>query len=348
MGFDDTFRQFQEWLKSPINNTKEFDVEGYLAERVGWDDGSIILINTPKQKLAIKPDASYHFCKIPRVEITFGISTANPQNEQELYFENCFINEIIISSNPFIRLTLKNCFVNRISFGVSIFYDIEFIEGCLLGITGQSHAADKHNPFHGRVTIKNLHLPRNIKEAKPDGSDADRRKLVYEFRNIRSYLSKKGDMLAAGIFHAAELTLERKDERLVPRVIGWTYERLSDYGNSISWPLIFMAGSYVIIFVTGIAPDLFCFNRSIIAVGCGAGNDLGWRIELCDSNFWRSVIYPLNAILNPLNLLSPRVILVSSTVWWAIAHTVVGLFGTLNLALCVLAVRRRFRLEKAD
>ncbi len=347
--FSRTLGEFREWLNSE-NTACNIDAGDIVGDGSLFRDDCNVIISEYTSNLVLKGDCG------AGNKLINTLSVRIPNNlggQQIVELNKCFIRVIDISGSPYVRLTLKNCFVDRIRFDRCVFLDLEIIGGCLFGIEGESQASEKHRPFLGRVTIKNLHLPRNIEEAKPGGGDDDRAKLVYEFRNMRMYLSKKGDVLPAGIFHAAELALERVDENAVSKTFSWLYEKLSDYGNSVSKPLWWLFASWLVLFVSCVVPDMIGYASSVVVDGCYHASDpslalIGWREDLCRSFVWRSLAYPFYATLNPMNILVIHPLMTSASMLWAIFHLFISLFGTVNLALLVLALRRRFKLEKVD
>lgn len=231
--------------------------------------------------------------------------------------------------------------MDRISFGSHEFEDLHIEGGALFGIDGKSEAIDRKNAFVGRVTIKNLYLPRKTEEGDLLKEEDKRAQLMYEFRNIRMYLSKKGDVLAAGTFHAAELALERKDENCVTAALNALYEKISDYGNSTVRPLLSTLGSYTLL------SSLIYINSSVSVTICKDTQKIyGWQETLCQSDLLVAASYPLYAVLNPLNAFAPNAIMISKAPSWAIIHGIFTLLCIASAILFVLAVRRRFKLEK--
>lgn len=266
-----------------------------------------------------------------------------------LILRSCFIRRVKLENDA--RLALQDCYVQRISIGRRHFEDFELRGGALFGFDGYPQAASPNNAFQGRVTVRDVFLPRRVEHL--DGSidipdlPARRARLMYEWRNVRMYLTKKGDLVDAGIFHGAELALERDDE--TTRTGWWLnrlYEIFSDYGNSVTRPLGWALASYAVLALALMAADVWLDLKPIQAA---SGSELvGWQQHLSLSPWWRAFAYPLYAIFNPLNLFTAKPLMATTEIWWTIPFSVVALVGSGSVFLAVLAIRRRFKLEKSE
>jgi hypothetical protein len=64
----------------------------------------------------------------------------------------------------------------------------------------------------------------------------------------------------------------------------------------------------------------------------------------CSAQFLRALTYAIQSI-NPLNLFSSQPLVVISHTWWAVMGGFLRIIGIVAVALFVLSVRRRFKLE---
>jgi hypothetical protein len=231
-------------------------------------------------------------------------------------------------------------------FGVSQFEDLEIQNCSIFNIDGLSYAVSKGtNAFSGRVSIKKLWLPRSEGEMLrhhpfPSGTQetrsSHRRMLAYELRNIRYYLTSKGDLVAAGPFYSAEQSLESMDDNSTNWLLGWAYRILSDYGNQILRPFLILVGTILLGIATWSAhPDSLksvchsCIDKSVT-----------------DPTVGEVARYFFGKILNPLDLGTSSARSIQAVNSMGILYALLGLIETATFALMLLAVRRRFKLEK--
>jgi hypothetical protein len=255
-------------------------------------------------------------------------------------FVGCFVRQLYVGEHARARLTLIDCYIENLSFDQGIgdnrlktVEDLHIKGGTLLKIGAPVSFAG--NPFGGRVTIEGLYLPRDMAEIDADADSSAREKVIYERRNIRAHLSAKEDTLAAGVFHSAELAMERVNEPFWNRVFSWIYEVGSDYGNSISRPI-----KWTIAAMIAMAAIVYGFDAVQVDTASAA---LGWKRQLQDALWLRAIYYPFYAIFNPLNLFD-KTLLTAKTWPLSILLALLGVIGTTGLAFSLIALRRRFKL----
>jgi hypothetical protein len=185
----------------------------------------------------------------------------------------------------------------------------------------------------GTVEFNHVYFPHDPSEIEVDPQG---------YRDARQDLLARNNVLAAAVFHSAELALDRRRERFANRFVSWIYELLSDYGNSIARPLVWF---FVIILIVGAISAMF----DLTMIGVPPHELVGWQMILCDPSWIgdvaRSVTYALRAVVNPLNIFRTEPLVVSRSPLAAFGLTVLSLFGTLSLGLIVIGIRRRFKLE---
>jgi hypothetical protein len=119
----------------------------------------------------------------------------------------------------------------------------------------------------------------------------------------------------------------------------WGYQLGSNFGNWIGlpvfWLLIFFGSISVFAYYAGTEPNLKA--------------SAGWFAGLKACGSWpevvRAGVYAAQSILNPLNLFVTEPLVSVSNGWVAFAGLVLGVLGIAALALFLLSLRRRFKLE---
>ena len=191
---------------------------------------------------------------------------------------------------------------------------------------------EKTSAFVGGVSFDGIMLP-----------PTDVHHGVQWLRDTREALNARSNFVAAGIFHASELKLTRPKG---PAKFfsaywwaSWGYELGSAFGNSIGrsiWCLVVILAALV-----------------VLAYGAGTEvtrpDDLrGWQQHLkgndCSAQLLRASTYAVRSI-NPLNFFASQPLVVVSDTFWAVVGGVFSIMGVATVALFLLSLRRRFKLE---
>jgi hypothetical protein len=260
------------------------------------------------------------------------VNTCNINSARQVAFERCRIMRLTLrGGGPGVRLYISNCWIDKFEIGGSSLAELTIKNSGIISV--ECPAAYGSNPFLGRVTLNKLYLPRH----RDEGAINSQR-----FRDMRAHLNALQNGLAAGVFHGAELALDRNEERWPNSWINWIYEILSDYGNSTSRPLIFFVA-------VAFGMSWLCAYFDAASIGEDVDTyRAGWHSVLTDPSYgfiWRSVLLALQTIFNPLGIFTTKSLVVAKSIWFSIPFTVAGLIGTISIALFFLALRRRFRLE---
>lgn len=299
----------------------------------------------PGYKSTRKPKSVYGTSKreffysqksMPRLVI--GPNKSKDGGGNNVRLEDCFIGILEIVDDAKARLTLDRCYVGKLSLYNKALEDLGIKDSALLSISAPISLDPSENPFRGRVSIERTYIPRRVQEIHdPSGREG----AVHEFRNVRTLLTAKNDALAAGVFHGAELTLERQGDTGPTKLASALYELMSDYGNSTIRPLIALVSILSAMIWTVLYFDVVK-PADIDALA-------GWQLTLCGTDLearaLRGLTYSLQTIFNPISLLTPKPLLVTGNWLWSLLLIPLGLAGTLAVALFVLALRRRFKLE---
>lgn len=190
----------------------------------------------------------------------------------------------------------------------------------------------RENPFVGSVSLRGARFSSDPKNAQP-------------YRDVRHHLNTIHNYQAASYFHAAEMAASWKTQGRVDKFANYIYWAGSDYGTSTGWPLawflLFTVANFLILF----------FMNGVTVVGAEADN-FGWREALAPENEFavalRAIVLTFSQVLNPLGVFGPKSLVVAKTVALEAANLSLSFFATLALALSLLAIRRRFRLDKGE
>ena len=239
---------------------------------------------------------------------------------QDITIERCDIGKLAFHGNAR-DVLVRDSRVVEISFGKDSSLRNLLWERGYLGTIKLAAA----KPFKGDVSFHALTFA-------DDRADVG----IQWLRDIRAKLTEMHNWRAAGVFHAVELRHTRKSERAVGRLISLVYSWISDYGNSVGQPLCWFGCCLV--------------GLALLALTSGTATDpaaklFGWNEILVVSSPARSLYYAFQTILNPLILFGGRPLVALSSPIAAIIGSFISLVGILSLALFLLSVRRRFKLE---
>ncbi len=248
-----------------------------------------------------------------------------------------------------IDVTLIDCSVNNLKIGDSNKMDFlnsnigrleisgrilqwSMKRGALLRLHMSARGPDP-NPIIGTIELRKVYLPHD-----PSEFDVD----PQEYRDARAFLLERNNTLAAAVFHSAELALDRHRESWANQFASWIYELMSDYGNSIARPLLWFLAIFVTVTTVGAIFDAIQTNipHEELHGWQFTLDKVGWHGQL-----WRAATYALQSIINPFGIFSTKPLLVAKSPYWSIGLTLPCWFGTLSLALIVISLRRRFKLE---
>jgi hypothetical protein len=249
--------------------------------------------------------------KIRWLRVSFGAS---------IELSRCLVKELRID-NGVKELRIQNCEILKLSLENNI---------CRIDITDsviRSVAVTGSNPgLIGPVTFQNVTLPTDQSE-------------IQSLRTLRAALTRIHNTVPAGIVHAAELRLERERQGLLEESLSWLYDLASVYGTSIVRPL-----EYFISFVFLNIGVLYATDATRVV----PRELIGWQSVLEYDQyapFYRAAALTVGQVLNPLGTFGGAPLIVITKPWIAGVSTVNCALATFTLALFILAVRRRFRLE---
>ena len=134
------------------------------------------------------------------------------------------------------------------------------------------------------------------------------------------------------------VSLNERDLTLYPWIVSKTYRWMSNYGNSIGRPLLCFATCVVLASVAGLA----------LGTTATVETTQGWQIALQDGDsakYLRAAVYGLQSVFNPLSLFVSKPLITPMHWAGALLGSIFGLLGITSIALFLLSVRRRFKLE---
>jgi hypothetical protein len=203
--------------------------------------------------------------------------------------------------------------------------------GCIVEIVV---GAPGNNPFRGMVHFdRAVYFPRTI----VGGSDR-----VQSYRNMRAHMLELENTPMVNRFHTLEQASERRLDRWgFQRFVSWLYEMLSDYGSSVLRPLLW----FVLLLVLTTAIVYLTSGAETV----DAQTFKGWQEALIGTGqharIHRAIILTLQSTLNPLGIFGAKVLLVARTSWLAAWLSFHGLATAILVALFILAIRRRFKMQ---
>lgn len=162
------------------------------------------------------------------------------------------------------------------------------------------------------------------------------------YRNLHAHLKKHDNMLLANQMRAHQLRAERAEEDGFTRITNRIYGTFANYGMNPGRPILYLIGLYAISFMylytidcgTLMQPDDF-YNGAY-----------RYFLDKNDGCFYRSLLLPLNSIVNPFGVFfDPRKLIVPTTMLGSVLLTIQGLFSDMLIVMTVLSIRRRFKTE---
>lgn len=231
------------------------------------------------------------------------------------------------------RVTLINTKVGTLNINQANLIDME--GGCVLNIEVPAPGG-AINPLTGSIDFLNTFFPKNRKDYLLPGPQP--------YRNMRHHLRAIENGQMANLFHSAELAVERERDTGVNKFLSYAYQALSDFGSSAFRPIAWWFG-------IGILSTIIVFSTNGATPTFGADKYPGWKAMLVADNcdFWTGVTkaayLSFSTMLNPLDLMGHRTLLVPSNGWIFIILVFQALLSAILIALMILAIRRRFKMQ---
>ena len=238
------------------------------------------------------------------------VRTIDAVNAHDFLFENCWIGELQVRGEGIVDLQARG--------------------GGIYAI--KSDNPDAHR-FRGSIHFeRSVYFPRTIKDAPGR---------VQSYRDMRANMLTLQNTPMVNLFHTLEQATERRLDRLgFQRFVSWLYERLSDYGAStlrpLGWFIVLLVVTTALAYADGVEPVAVQDFR-------------GWQTVLAGAGRWatlnRAFTLMVQSTLNPLSIFGGRGLLVPHTsllAAWLLFH---GVATAILVALFILAIRRRFKMQ---
>ena len=335
----DIIKTFEDWCdKSPNEGdripegTSHEEIKDQIARAsaetvlsieglpVGWEDvlteaklefGHVLIVGDGKTCLKIC-DA-----RIRNLEV---------HNVGKQTFWNCEIGKLVTEGvNPDYQII--NCKIG--CFRIIKKYSVQRLEwnGGYLGQFSLDRPLDE--AFVGDAWFHNVELPRDAKKRD-----------VQWLRDTRAALVARSNTIAAGFFHARELTITRPREHWTFKLASYGYEWGSNFGNSIARPLVVISVIFALLVALALAfgtdptredPQLHGWQKGLLG-------------ESCSARWFRALLYAGQSI-NPFSLFESQRLVVMRDIDAAFWGGFLGTAGVAAVALFALSLRRHFKLE---
>ena len=264
------------------------------------------------------------------VGLSIGDYSINVTGQYEVVFRNCAIRRLTI--HPSHSVTLINCQIGTLALGNSLLRHFDMRGGCILNI--ECNPPWKDSPFTGSVTMSDVFLPRKPMEGFI--------RTPQPYRNLRAHLRSLENSQGANLLHSAELAIERESDNKTNKVLSHAYELFSDFGSSASRPLIWLFLLWLVSFVTAFISDG-------AALAYAANDYTGWRSLLMCNDLagrgLRAAVLSFQQLASPLTIIGAKPLLIPKYLLLAVWAAIHSLFSAVLIALLILAIRRRFKMQ---
>jgi len=307
-------------LGGDLNANCEYLISGNDEEKPTLNNLNIQQVPDQKCPLVFK-----------NLKIRHSIIQVGGTTMKVVVLKNCDIAQLTLHQNA--RVTLINTKIGTLNIDQANLIDM--VGGCVLNIEVPAPGG-AINPLTGSVDFVNTFFPRNRKDYLLPGPQP--------YRNMRHHLRAIENGQMANLFHSNELAVERERDTGMNKFLSYAYQALSDFGSSATRPIVWWFGigllSAIIIFSTNGATPTFDAHKYP-----------GWKAMLvadnCDfsTNAAKATYLSFSTMLNPLGLMGHRALLVPSTGWIFIVLVFQALLSAILIALMILAIRRRFKMQ---
>ena len=243
-------------------------------------------------------------------------------------FENCCIKEFYLShANKEIDLKFKNCWIKKIWLAPKSVNDFIFESGGIYSVI--CPPPDGENPFTGTITLSDVYFPTSRKKTSLFPGPQ-------QYRNLRSHLEKLNNGNASSLMRAKELASNREEEKGISLWFSRLYWWVSNYGLSPGRPLIAIVIFYFMTVVGIYGLDGGAITKNPYKLK-------GWETSLKEKGI-RSVILPVQSMLNPVGAFRQNQILIPNTAWGKIVLVAYGFISDGLLLFFILSLRKHFKI----
>lgn len=257
------------------------------------------------------------------------IYAASVGNGGELILENCQIKKLQCGKRS--NIFIKKCWVGEMNLQTKEINNLTIESSWIFSILSLAEL----NPFSGSVLFSDVHFVTSAKHSSLF-------KGPQQFRNLRSHFEKIQNGPAASLMRAKELDSERKNEKGVSKIFSWIYWFFSNYGLNPGRPLIFLLGFFLIT-----AGFVYSYDKGTLTPR--EEYLTGWQTRLKNgkegSLFLRSIILPIQSMVNPFGLFNINKPLVPASLLGKLFLTIYGIVADSLIAFTIFGIRKRFKIQ---
>lgn len=332
-----------KYMRDPANTAEKFAAEINQALKTGSKLGINLNDERGRENIVFRQEQVNYDQDIALLEIS---AYTGSLTFEQLSIGHCLISAahrefVIILRNCVIRrleihgcksVTLVNCQVGTLGLNNASLQHFDMRGGCILDI--ECHPPWEKSPFTGSVSIIDVFLPRDpekylIKTPQP-------------YRNLRAHLRRLENSQGSNLIHSAELAIERVTDNRTNKLLSHLYEQFSDFGSSALRPLVWLSLLWLVSFIV-------IFISDGAALAFAKEDYTGWRSLLTCTDtagqVSRAAVLSLQQLASPLTILGAKPLLIPEYLWLAVWSVIHSLLSVVLLALFVLAVRRRFKMQ---
>ena len=247
-------------------------------------------------------------------------------------FEDCFIYSLEVENHKSIDLFLKDSIVGTLVLNGASVNNLTIQSSWICCI--ECPPTYEINPFVGSVVFDDAKFPTSTKHSKLF-------KGAQQYRNLRAHLLALQNAPAANLMHAKELASERETEKGLSWIFNWFYYLASNYGSRPAQPLL-----GILIFYTLLVFFNVCMDSGVANIPEGFQ---GWQNSLkgsgVSSDIYRSLILPLQSMINPFGLFWTKTLIIPKTFGGQLVNSITGLLNDALLIFTITALRKRFKLS---
>lgn len=248
-----------------------------------------------------------------------------------LDLDDCWVSHLIVSG-PRTILTLRDCWIGTLQISSGALASLDVAGGSIRSI--MCPAPYDTNPIIGSVYLSNVEFPTSRNSPTRQGAQG--------FRNFRAHLENLENVQAANLMRAVVLKIERHDDKRINKWFNYLHGALADHGEDPLRPLIVAFFVYVLAVGFIYAADGGATRSDITLY-------TGWQIGLTEETYRgklsRSLVLPLQSMINPFGLFGGLKIVAAKTGLIQIIMAVQGLFMDALIAMSFLGIRKRFKLH---
>jgi hypothetical protein len=258
----------------------------------------------------------------PGKPVTFADKTLSHLEFRDcdsLTLERCQVTRLVIGPEGHRKVRLVHSHIETIAF-VGVTRELDVVGG------GIYNFEFLNRDIAGPVSFQRVALPTSLSQVQP-------------LRTLRAQLIAVHNMEPAGLVRAAELRIVRKKQDWPIKFVSAAYDLLSAYGTSAWRPLAWAGGSLLFNLLLLIGPQ----TTQLV------GQAVGWQMSLQGDDLlpatYRAFLLTMSQVINPFGIFGRGPLVVATEPITAVASTLLGLVATAAIALFVLAIRRRIKLE---